>query len=71
MSIDAELLAALEALVDAIEHERKAQDAMIRALSPSGRERTADAYEDACATTIIRENVARAAIRKARGGNDG
>jgi hypothetical protein len=52
----------VEALVGAIERERTAQDAHLRA---EDDETLWDDYEDACASTIIVENAARAFLRGA------
>lgn len=65
-----ELLSTLQALCDAVQVERKAQDTYIQASSDVNDDTfdtAADAYQDACATTIICEVAARAAIAKARG----
>lgn len=64
-----ELLAACEALVTAAANERKTHDAWMRADDDSIEAclSLGDEYEDACATTIICENAARAAIAKAKG----
>jgi uncharacterized coiled-coil protein SlyX len=64
----ADVRTALTRLIEAVATERQAQD---RYIATSGADDTwnvaADLYEDACATTIIRENEARSIIAKARG----
>ena len=60
------LITALNNIFGAVQTLRRTEDATIRALGTDDYHEAADAYEDAHATLIIRENEARAVIDRCR-----